>query len=84
MELELKRKTMKVTIYGTVFDKIRVPSVIDIEEYEDKLEGTTTRQTLKVMREFLVSLGFPEDLIKSLDSDDFSKLCHFVCNPPKK
>jgi hypothetical protein len=83
MELELKRKMMKVTIYGEKFD-VRVPSVGEVTKYEERLKSLSGQDALDEMINYIGALGIPKEKIESLAHDDFITLIEFISNPKKK
>lgn len=83
MELELKRKKMKVTVYGSAYD-VAVPTVEQVEAYEDKLKTLVGRDAMNAMKEFIADLGIPVEVTNKMDNDDFITLIGFISNPKKK
>ena len=83
MELELKRKTLKITIYGEVHT-VKVPTMRELSEYRQKLESIKEEDVFETMKDFVSQFGLSRETCENMDSDDFVTLVNFVCNPKKK
>ncbi|MEN0059512.1 MAG: hypothetical protein AAGB31_11805 [Bdellovibrio sp.] len=81
--LEIKKKTMKVTIYG-VEHELRFPTIEEIEAFDVITRTTEPSKLIDAMKSYLASLGLSVDVINKLDSIDFSELIAFVNNPAAK
>jgi hypothetical protein len=83
MDFELVKKDLQVSIYGRELT-LKKPTIFQAESLGEKLEAAGEGKSISVMREFLSSLGLPEDLMAELAADDFVKLCEFLSGAVKK
>ena len=81
--LVLKKKKLSVDIYGTRVE-LFVPTLAQMEDYEDQVEGKKSREVLKVAVEFMKTLCLPEEVCKQMEYDDFISIVTFVRSGVKK
>jgi hypothetical protein len=82
-QLELKRTNMKVKIYGDEYD-LRKPSVKEMEDFGERANAMADDpKSLTLMKELVVSLGMPSDLIEKMEFDHFVELCNYLTGAKK-
>jgi hypothetical protein len=76
MELKLTRKTVKVTYDEKTYD-VMVPTTDQLEKFSDSMESKKPNAA-KILRELLVDLGLPEEIIRSMDIWSMNELVEFL------
>ena len=82
-ELELKRKTIAINLYGEKHS-LKYPSLAEMEAYDDDIVGKKPNEVVKCAVKFLANLGMPEDVVKGMDYDDFIAVMAHIRTPKKK
>lgn len=75
MNFEFKRTEVEIKIYGEAY-KINMPTEDQVLSLQEKIEESKEDPIgiLKVRRDFLVSLGIPEDAIKKMEFKHVTQL----------
>lgn len=81
--LDIKKKKMKITIYGEEH-QVRFPTIEEIENFDVDFKNTEPKDYMTLMKNYLVNLGLSIETLNKLDSVDFSELVSFVNNPTSK
>lgn len=78
-----KRKTLELDLYGEKFS-IRYPSLKEMGDYEESVEGKSSKQIVTLAVDFLCSLGMNKETVENMDYDDFVDIMAMIRNPKKK
>ena len=84
MEIQFKRKKMKVDLYGEKIE-LKVPTVGEVKAYQDSFNAETDQvKRGELVKKFILSIGFPEEKLDQVEYDDYLELITFVMSPKKK
>jgi len=75
---EIKEKSkLKVSLYGEEFE-ISKPTYGQTLSLQEKLKGDGEKESMKIMKEFVMALGLPEKSVDDLILEDFLSLIEHV------
>lgn len=79
-----KKEKITITIYGEQY-QIRKMNVSDAKQFGDVDKSLSSQEQIDKSIEFIKSIGtIPEEVLRSMDLEDFSALMEFVVGTVKK
>ncbi len=75
---EIKEKTkLKLSIYGSEYE-ISKPTYGQTSALQEKLKGEGDKESMSLMKNFVSSLGLPEEVINEMELDHFLALIEHI------
>lgn len=83
-DLELKRKTKTVNIYGKDYE-IKFPTFSRVQKYLKDMKSEEYKdRDLDLAQDFMSDLGLPKDISGDMEIDDFKSLVQYIVEAIKK
>ena len=77
-----KKEPLKLKIYDVEY-QVKRPSLGAFESLQTQMKENAG-ESIKLTRDFLVSLGLPQEILLDLEVEDFNLLTEFVVSSSKK
>lgn len=80
---EIKEKSkVKVSIYGQEYE-ISKPTYGQSQKLQESLKDQGNEKSMKIMKDFVTSLGLPEECIDGMELEHFLQLIEFISGVKK-
>lgn len=83
-QLQLKRTDLVVTLDDEKYI-LRKPSVTEMESFGEQIKNMQDEDSnsIKIMKDLIVSLGMPAEVLGGMEFDHFNMLCEYVSGAKK-
>lgn len=78
----LEKSKIKLSIYGSEYE-ISKPTYGQTQNLQERLKTEGEKESMKIMRDFVISLGLPEDVLNNLELDHFLALIEHISGAKK-